>query len=369
MAKIKKIVTSEVEGNTYGPGFEKNSYTFNTEGGIAYHGENKSQPLIKPGIMYGSGGDSGDGYGYDTIKLIPNAPGGNISDDRYLIIDPTAPNHIHIRAGGQQDASNAELILGGENAYVKVTDYNHQVRIQSWDSVNNKIKGWDFTSDGTLQGPGDSGNLKVYGIKNADNTNSLEMISSGSLKLEAVGGDMNFWMDGAAYIGPSVTPNRIARIQDLVDYTSPTETRWSPDFYATGLTFTGTDSAYPTYNSYYMKIGRLVTFNIYIDLSTVTNFGTGQFKTKLPFAPIATAANHFSAWGWVDPSQPADELNGHIQMVADHLPGSPDLDLHWLKETTATPKPVIESTLSQGNPTTFTTASRIYINGTYIAAS
>jgi hypothetical protein len=143
--------------------------------------------------------------------------------------------------------------------------------------------------------------------------------------------------------------------------------RYSPVFSATGLTFTGTGSSYPTYNSYYVKAGQLVSFNIMCVLTSVTNFGTGQFKLELPFTPIPTAANHFSAWCWVNPSQPADELNGHVQLVADHLPGDPVLDLHWLKETTASPKPVIESLLTQGSPTTLTTASIIYVNGTYIS--
>jgi hypothetical protein len=150
---------------------------------------------------------------------------------------------------------------------------------------------------------------------------------------------------------------------------SPTAVRFSPTFQATGMTFTGTNSTYPSYNSYYVKLGQLVTFNIKIILSTVTNFGTGQFKVDLPFVPIASAANHFSAWAWVNPAQPADELNGHVQMVADHLPGSQTLDLHWLKETTASPKPLIESLLVQGTPVTFTTASIIYVNGTYISES
>lgn len=150
---------------------------------------------------------------------------------------------------------------------------------------------------------------------------------------------------------------------------NPTAVRWSPTFQAVGLTFTGTNSTYPTYNSYYVKAGQMVTFSIKIIMSTVTNFGTGQFKVDLPFAPLASSANHFSAWAWVDPSQPADELNGHIQMVADHLPGSQTLDLHWLKETTANPKPLIESLLIQGTPTTFTTNSIMYVNGTYISAS
>jgi len=156
---------------------------------------------------------------------------------------------------------------------------------------------------------------------------------------------------------------------DLQNIYSPTAVRWSPTFQATGLTFTGTNSTYPTYNSYYVKIGQLVTFNIKIQMTTVTNFGTGQFKVDLPFIPIASAANHFSAWAWVDPSQPADELNGHVQMVADHISGSQTLDLHWLKETTASPKPLIESLLTQGTPVTFTTASIFYVNGTYISAS
>lgn len=150
---------------------------------------------------------------------------------------------------------------------------------------------------------------------------------------------------------------------------NPVAVRWSPTFSATGLTFTGTGVTYPSYNSYYVKVGQLVSFNIRIDMTTVTNFGTGQFKIDLPFLPIASAANHFSAWGWVDPTQPPDELNGHIQMVADHLPNSQTLDLHWLKETTANPKPLIESQLIQGTPITFTTASKIYVNGTYISAS
>ena len=150
---------------------------------------------------------------------------------------------------------------------------------------------------------------------------------------------------------------------------NPVAVRWSPTFQATGLTFTGSNSTYPTYNSYYVKIGQLVTFNIKVEMTTVTNFGTGQFKVDLPFAPIASAANHFSAWAWVNPALPADELNGHIQMVADHLPSSQTLDIHWLKETTANPKPVIESLFLQGSPITLTTSSIMYVNGTYIAAS
>ena len=70
--------------------------------------------------------------------------------------------------------------------------------------------------------------------------------------------------------------------------------RWTPDFTATGLTFTGSGETHPCYNSHYVKIGHMVTFSIAIDLSTVTNFGTGQFKTSLPFAPfLLLLQNHW----------------------------------------------------------------------------
>lgn len=148
----------------------------------------------------------------------------------------------------------------------------------------------------------------------------------------------------------------------------PPVTRYKPTFSAEGLTFTGTNSTYPTYNSYYVKNGRIVSFWIHADMTTVTNFGTGQFKLELPFTPYDGAMNHFQGWVWLDPSQPADALNGHIQVVADHVEGSKILDLHWLQATTAEPKPVIEKILSQGNPIILTTASKMYINGTYIIA-
>ena len=152
---------------------------------------------------------------------------------------------------------------------------------------------------------------------------------------------------------------------------TPVSERYQPTFSATGLTFTGTGATYPTYESWFVKTGQLCSFTIKVNMSTVTNFGTGQFKVELPFMPKNNDAEgaHFPAWCWVDPSQPPDELNGHVVMVADHLPGSTTLDLHWTQATTANPKPVIEKLFSQGNPVTMTTASFIYVNGTYITAA
>jgi hypothetical protein len=67
---------------------------------------------------------SGDGSGYDTLKLVPddNLTYGAGGADQYIIIDPTSPNHIHIRAGGTQDESTADLFLGGERNNIRISD-------------------------------------------------------------------------------------------------------------------------------------------------------------------------------------------------------------------------------------------------------
>ena len=78
--------------------------------------------------IVGAGTASGDGNGYGTIELVPDET--LYGNDQYLIIDPTSPGHIHIRAGGTQDASNADLMLGGEKNYVRVND-GSGVRLQN----------------------------------------------------------------------------------------------------------------------------------------------------------------------------------------------------------------------------------------------
>ncbi len=140
---------------------------------------------------------------------------------------------------------------------------------------------------------------------------------------------------------------------------------WSPTLQATGLAFTGTNSNYPTANSVYVKQGYMVTFWIEINLSTVTNFGTGQYKVNLPFPPHEGTMHHFPAWVWYNSGNPADTDPGHVVLQADHLSGSQTLDLHWYGAATANPKPVNEQLFTATSPFTLTTASKIYVNGTY----
>jgi hypothetical protein len=80
------------------------------------------------GYLQWTGNSSGDNNGYTTLHLVPDDT--LVANDQYLIIDPTAPTHIHIRAGGTQDSSAAELFLGGETNYVRVQD-GSGVRLQN----------------------------------------------------------------------------------------------------------------------------------------------------------------------------------------------------------------------------------------------
>lgn len=141
---------------------------------------------------------------------------------------------------------------------------------------------------------------------------------------------------------------------------------FTPTFSGTGLTFTGTGATYPTHGSIYAKSGYNISFWIQVDLSTVTNFGTGQLKLQLPFPPHEGTMNHFPGWVWYDPGvNPDPDLANHIILNVDHQPGSSTLDLHWLGGDTPSPKPVREFVLTGSSPYQLTTISKIYVNGNY----
>ena len=127
------------------------------------------------------GNSSGDGAGYTTLQLVPDDT--LTGTDQYLIIDPTAPGHIHIRAGGTQDNSSADLFLGGENTHFKVTaGANNEARILA------NSYAWVFGADsiltvpyeGTIRSIGDSVTLQSYNV-GTGNVQSVYLSSGGGL--------------------------------------------------------------------------------------------------------------------------------------------------------------------------------------------
>lgn len=100
----------------------------------------------------GALGGSGDGLGSDTIELVPDVD--LYTAHQYLVIDPTDPDHIHIRAGGPQDDSDATLILGGEKSNITIDDQaDGHVSILSRTADNSTSHIWKFNNDGNITIP------------------------------------------------------------------------------------------------------------------------------------------------------------------------------------------------------------------------
>lgn len=84
-------------------------------------------------------------------------PDPSLNSDQYLIIEPTGSNDIHIRAGGNSDASSALLRLGGEYNHVEVSDVGHSTTIITGKKDSSNIwhindNGWSFKTDELVDG-------------------------------------------------------------------------------------------------------------------------------------------------------------------------------------------------------------------------
>jgi hypothetical protein len=164
--------------------------------------------------IIGAGTASSDGLNAGTMQLVPDV---NLDTDQYLIIDPTSPNHIHIRAGGTLDASTADLIMGGENTNLLVSDTGDYVDIRttSSESFTNL---WRFSSDGLLVGPS-MGSVKVSGLYNNPGYD-LYVGSADGVVITGTDGE---------FLNDSNTPgNQIATLSDVAktsgSWTVPTGT-------------------------------------------------------------------------------------------------------------------------------------------------
>jgi hypothetical protein len=136
---------------------------------------NLTLPADNPTII--GGGVAGiDGLG--TINLVPD---GSLASDQYLIVDPTGPNHIHLRAGGTGDASGADLYLGAEETFVQVSDSTGTVTVSTKDGVGNTFS-YAFTNDGSLNVPNAvsaTGNITGASLSVSGNVNASNLLTSG----------------------------------------------------------------------------------------------------------------------------------------------------------------------------------------------
>lgn len=174
MTRIRRINVSQIEGG----GADNNDITqIRPNGETAFYLDNNDKltlmmfdgvrthqksKVLSPGVLYGSNADAGDGSTADTIKLIPDAA---LGSDQYIVVDPTfgEPGHIHIRAGGIQDSSGADLYLGGEQTFVRVSDTYDNVVIRT-STVGEGIipHSWTFDNNGSLTFPDNSTQTTAY---------------------------------------------------------------------------------------------------------------------------------------------------------------------------------------------------------------
>jgi len=162
MTTIRRINVSQIDGNDANSTdtneirpFGETAFYLDTNGqsdvpvlmmfdGIRTHRESK---VLSPGVLFGSNKNRDVG-GFDNIKLVPDSTLYAEGSDQYLIVDPTIPNHIHLRAGGIQDNSSAQLFIGGENSYLSVgSGSNPSIYI----SASNNV--WQFNTDGSVTFP------------------------------------------------------------------------------------------------------------------------------------------------------------------------------------------------------------------------
>ena len=165
--KGSPLTIDELDGNfQYFTGSQAITGSLSISGSFTFDGGSTFQSIPN---------SSGDGVGAATLELNPDA---GLGTDQYIVLDPTSPNHIHVRAGGIIDESTAYLYLGGEKANVLVDDSTHRVQINST-SADSSSFNWTFDNNGntlfpyltTQRGDTSGGTLNTNTLKLGDGTN------------------------------------------------------------------------------------------------------------------------------------------------------------------------------------------------------
>jgi hypothetical protein len=219
------------------------------------------------GYMQWLGNSSGDGAGYTTLNLVPDSTltGG----DQYVILDPTAPGHIHVRAGGTQDGSSASLYLGGENSYFMVPSGSNTSVYVAANSYS-----WGFGNDGVLDLPGNVtrsiGQLRI-GTPNAniifaETTGPTEIAGKGNVWIYANLAQYNFSTTGTLETNTPFSLQSIGNIDFGIIGNATSNVRIAN----TGMIITGNISA--------NNLGNIVSANLDGSTSNVL-YGNGVFAS------------------------------------------------------------------------------------------
>jgi hypothetical protein len=360
--------------------------------------------------IIGAGTASGDGNEYGTIELVPDTS--RYEYDQFLIIDPTAPNHIHLRAGGEQDGSQADLILGAENTHVMVSDNSGTVSVSSSNSGGLLILNEATEPSlgvvtyylGTLPSIGDTVNVEgteytVTEIDYSTEVDGQQIIYCDDLVFapqtsylfvgQPSGASWSFNSDGVfsgpveglvktyglygtsdgplTLLGPSGVvldgdsgeflndssnpENQIATLGDIGVETS---------FAVAG----GTDGTQPTFTgeplfsgNYVRMSSNLVHFEIQVDMDNITSFGTGQYYVTLPFP---AKYNYIFRDGCVHNVSTSKQyhISGHVQAGATEL-----VLFTSIKDGGYVEDDVFTAT----SPFALSTADNFHIAGTYMS--
>lgn len=122
---------------------------------------------------------------------------------------------------------------------------------------------------------------------------------------------------------------------------------YQPVWGGTGLTYSGTPAT-----GTFIRIGDLVHFRIYVDCSTVTAFGTGQYTLTLPVLPVEDYAFR----------------DGGLHAAGTHYPLMGDADNTSLTMTLwAAGASAADQAMTSAHPKALATTDYFYLSGTYQA--
>ena len=202
-----------------------------------------------------------------------------------LVLDPTSPGHIHLRAVALSniDDPSANLFLGGENTAFEITyGSNNEARVHSGGNT------WAFDNTGNLNLPGNliiAGNTNVFGANRAliQPADDLPLIA---LSSGANGAVSSVWVEDIGNVGTSniaaiyanpTSGSGIVRIVVGQNGVGSGPNLW--DFNANGtLTFPGTPRIDTSTNNFEVQAAEAINFEANTVVNIYTDAGNNAYQ-------------------------------------------------------------------------------------------